>query len=63
MNKRMGITRLGQQGITIFEVSIITLVVILIAVSTWIIVSKVNHKSQADYDKYNDVKLMNPSGN
>jgi len=54
---------LGQQGITIFEVSIITLIILLVAISTWVIVSKVNHNSQKDYDKYNDVRSINPSGN
>jgi hypothetical protein len=62
MKKRMGTIRsLNQQGLTIFEISIIALIIMLIMVSTWVIISKVNHNTNSNYDKYNDVRLMNPS--
>lgn len=54
---------LGQQGITIFEISIITLIILLVAISTWVIVSKINSSSQKNYNNYNNVRSINPSEN
>lgn len=54
-------TPLNQRGMTIFEISIVLLILTLIAICTWIIIAKMNDNHRGNYDKYNDVNKINTS--
>lgn len=51
--------RLNQQGITIFELSIVVLILLLVGISMWIIISHIRENSQNNYDKVRGIPSTN----